>query len=38
MQALADFLVYYNEQRRHGALKFKMPREICIALGGRRVS
>lgn len=37
-QALADFLVYYNERRMHGALKFRTPREICIALGGRRVS
>lgn len=35
-RALADFLVYYNERRMHGALGFKTPRAMCIALGGRR--
>ncbi|MNL69914.1 hypothetical protein D3C87_1948390 [compost metagenome] len=35
-KALADFLVYYNEKRMHGALGFKTPRATCIALGGRK--
>lgn len=35
-KALADFLVYYNERRMHGALGFKTPRATCIALGGRK--
>lgn len=35
-KALADFLVYYNERRMHGALGFKTPRATSIALGGRK--